>query len=397
MSFYRKRSNRRNFLAGMGALTVTSLPQLGLQSYPTRLLRLRPNYPDRDFSVKGDRSLHARATSQGLIYGAFPAFYYEDFAQDQQLQAAFLRECSLLVAGFYWGITRPSETEFDFTATDAFANFASEHNLLFRGHPLVWNQINPQWLVDKLGDSETTCAEAEQVLTKHISTVVRRYAGKVHSWDVVNEAISPEDGRADGLAVTPWLEALGADYIEIAFRTAAEADPAAMLVYNDALLDYDTSDQDARRYFVLKLLERLKERNVPIHALGIQAHLLGHEPFVSSNKLRQFLQDVASLELNILVTELDVKDTELTADINRRDRIIASVYEDYLSVILQEPAVIAIITWGLSDFNTWLAEVTPRRDGLPLRPLPLDTNFNRKLAWNAMARAFDNSQGRKLS
>lgn len=73
----------------------------------------------------------------------------------------------------------------------------------------------------------------------------------------------------------------------------------------------------------------------------------------------------------------------------KRYRIIASAYEDYLNVALDEPAVIAVLTWGLSDRSTWHSQFYPRSDGLPVRPLPLDENMNRKPAWNAIARAFD--------
>lgn len=89
-----------------------------------------------------------------------------------------------------------------------------------------------------------------------------------------------------------------------------------------------------------------------------------------------------------MLTELDMNDTKLQGDINLRDRYVAAAYEDYLSVVLDEPAVIAVITFGLSDRYTWLTEF-PRQDGQPVRSLPLDAQMKRKLAWQAMARAID--------
>jgi len=211
---------------------------------------------------------------------------------------------------------------------------------------------------------------------------------------VVNEAIEPQDGRSDNLRKTPWLELLGADYIKLAFQVAAEADPNALLVYNDYGLEYDTAEHDAKRSAVLKLLERLKTQGAPIHAFGMQSHLQGHETRLNPEKLRRFLADIASLGLKILVTELDVVDSGLPADVATRDRIVASVYEDYLNVVLDEPAVFAVLTWGLSDRYTWLSQFNPRSDGLPVRPLLLDDQLNRKLTWNAMVRAFDNARNR---
>lgn len=91
---------------------------------------------------------------------------------------------------------------------------------------------------------------------------------------------------------------------------------------------------------------------------------------------------------------MDVNDSQLPRDIQRRDRIVAGVYEDYLSVVLDEPAVIAVITWGLSDRYTYLSEFHPRSDHQPVRPLPMDTNLQPKLAWNALARAFQQTRKR---
>jgi endo-1,4-beta-xylanase len=166
------------------------------------------------------------------------------------------------------------------------------------------------------------------------------------------------------------------------------------MVYNETGLEYDTPRDEARRTAVLKLLEGLKSRGTPLHAFGIQSHLLGSETNFNPKKLRKFLADVASLDLKILVTELDVTDKDLPKDPKIRDRIVASAYEDYLSVVLDEKAVIAVLTWGLSDRDTWLSQYAPRRDGAPVRPLPFDSNLQPKLAWNAMARAFDKAPKR---
>jgi endo-1,4-beta-xylanase len=269
------------------------------------------------------------------------------------------------------------------------ANFAQTHGLLFRGHTLVWGLSLPSWFKETVNPQN-----AEQFLVNHIKTVVGRYAGRMHSWDVVNEAIEPFDKRADNLRKNPWLEFLGPDYIDLAFRIAAQTDPKAMLVYNDYGLDYDNSKDEARRKGVLKLLENLKSKGTPIHALGIQAHLAGDSTEFNAKKVRNFLKEVANLGLKILITELDVVDKNLPLDVTVRDRIIAGVYEDYLSVALDEPAVIAVVTWGLSDGYTYISEFEPRADGAPVRPLPLDTNLKRKLAWNAIARSLKRTSRR---
>jgi endo-1,4-beta-xylanase len=159
-------------------------------------------------------------------------------------------------------------------------------------------------------------------------------------------------------------------------------------------LEYNTSEHEAKRTAVLKLLERLKSKGTPVHAFGMQSHLLGHETRFNPQKLRDFFRNVASLGLKIMITEMDVADKSLPLDIQVRDRIVAGVYEDYLSVALDEKAVIAVITWGLSDKYSWLNEFQPRPDRKPVRPLPLDAQMQPKLAWNAIARAFDHAPKR---
>jgi endo-1,4-beta-xylanase len=141
----------------------------------------------------------------------------------------------------------------------------------------------------------------------------------------------------------------------------------------------------------------LKSQGTPVHALGLQSHLEGDITKFSLknlNAFQAFLRDVAGLGLKILITELDVIDKNLPLDINVRDRMVAGIYEDYLSAVLDEPAVIAVVTWGLSDRYTWYSQFHPRKDKAPVRPLPLDDQQKRKLAWNAFARAFDKAPRR---
>lgn len=344
--------------------------------------------PKRDFKVLGQAPLKKRAAAKGLIYGA--ASMQDDLVSDKNLEASLKSECNILVPQneLKWGFLRPAPNKFDFTKADWLAEFAIRNGMLFRGHTLVWYQQLPQWFKEVVNRQN-----AEKFLVEHITTVTKHYAGKMHSWDVVNEAIEPDDGLKGGWRRSPWFEFLGPDYIELAYRVAAQADPKAILVYNENDLEHDTHKHEAKRTIVLKLLERLKSRGTPIHALGIQSHLLGHEAF-NSKKLRNFLADVASLGLKILVTELDVIDQQLPSPVQERDRIIAARYEDYLSVVLDERAVIAVLTWGLSDRRTWLSMFTPRKDLTPVRPLPLDSNLQRKVVWNAMARAFDSAPKR---
>ncbi len=327
-------------------------------------------------------ALRSRAERKGLLYGAA---FMKRHLEDAGLAAAAERECGVIVTenALQWSIVRPGPGDYDFEQADWLEQFARERGLLFRGHPLVFHEALPPWF-----SRFVTRGNGERLLREHITTVVGRYAGRTHSWDVVNEAVQPWHGLAGGLRKTPWLSVVGPRYIEVAFRTAAAADPKALLVLNQDQLEYDRPEDEACRRATLKLLEGLKVSGTPVHALGIQAHLVGDETRFSAAKLKTFLRDVAALGLKIMITEMDVADRNLPYSRSARDRIVAKRYEEFLSAVLEERAVIALITWGLSDKYTWLT-TNPRGDGAPLRPLPLDDRFRRKLAWKAMAETID--------
>jgi endo-1,4-beta-xylanase len=325
------------------------------------------------------------AAAKGIIYGAECGAW--DLAAHPDLARAIVQECAMLVDGsLKWEFTRPAPYTFNFDIPDWRAQFAKRQGLKLRGHTLLWHVNQPQWFYELVNPKN-----AERVLVEHVQTLTQRYAGQMHSWDVVNEAIEPNDGRSDGLRRSPWLDLLGEDYIDLAFRVAAETDPQALLVYNDYGMEYGNADHEKRRIAILKFLERSLAKGTPIHALGIQSHLVGDQQDFDGDQLQRFLAEVADLGLKILVTELDVIDQKLPADIGLRDRQVAKVYEEYLTAVLQEPAVIAVLQWGLSDRHSWLADFFPRSDGLPVRPLPLDDRLRRKVTWGAIGRAFESA------
>jgi endo-1,4-beta-xylanase len=388
-----KTLTRRKFLFSLGALTAMGAVITGKDELKRQQI-LALDDPDCEcIKYPGDESLKERAAKKNILFGT--AIRHPLLLNDREYAQSLIKECSILVSewGFKWHVDpkplRPTPESFDFTAADLMFNFARNHGMEVRGHTLVWYMSLPPWFEDTVNRNN-----AKDFLEKHIKTVVGRYRGQMHSWDVVNEAIEPRDKHPEGLRKTPWLEFLGEDYIDLAFRFAHEADPKAMLVYNDYGLVYDTPEDETKRNAVIKLLKRLKSQGTPIHALGLQAHLDGSENNFNPQILKDFLAQVADLNLKILITELDVKDKDLPRNIEIRDRIVAKAYSDYLKVVLEQPAVIAVLTWGLNDKHSWLNEFQPRNDAAPVRPLPLDLHGKRKFAWNAIARAFDAAPSR---
>ncbi len=183
----------------------------------------------------------------------------------------------------------------------------------------------------------------------------------MHSWDVVNEAIWIPDGRPDGLRTSPWLKLIGDDYIEVAFRTARQADPSALLTYNEYGIEGETEQDQQKRVATLLLLRRLRQRNVPIDAVGIQSHIKAKSLYGYGPALRGFIQSCRSMDLEVFITEMDVDDRELPSDIERRDAGVAETYSSYLAAALAEPNVKAVLTWGVDDAQSWLNGRRPTR------------------------------------
>ena len=387
-SLISRRQALRIGISSITALAVLSLSNLKVLSYLIHTLTDRQkirNSSQRNFTVVGKSSLRKRARRKGIIYGAQPQTNHQGFARDPKFRSSFVKECELIVAASYWDRIRPSVNTFDFTEIDYFAKFASDHKLLLRGHPLIWHKDFPEWFSTTINQQN-----AEKIFTNHIQTVVRRYAGRMHSWDVVNEAIEPGDKLPNGFRKSPWLDFLGQDYVDLAFRIAARSDPKALLSYNEWGLEYSEERQDS----VFKLLERLKAKGTPVYALGIQSHLYADRRDFNPGRFQKFLRNVSKLGLKIMITEMDVVDKNLPADTEQRDRLVAAAYEDYLNLLLAEKSVVVVVNWGISDRYTWLAEVESRQDKSPVRPLVLDRDLKPKLAWNALARAFDRAPKR---
>lgn len=372
--------DRRSFLRTAGTLGALSLA--GHLALPT------PSFATSKFVPGvGEKSLRERARAKGLLFGS--AIQARQLS-DGPFRDTFARECSILVpeVELKWDVLHSSPGSYNFSAADTLMSYAKQNHMQFRGHPLVWHQKLPDWV------RPANSREAERILVDHVRAVVGHFAGAVHSWDVVNEAVLAQNKRPDSLRRTVWLDLLGPRYLDIAFHAAAEADPAAMLVYNETHLESDSRWSEANRETTLKLLQKMISSGVRVQAVGLQSHLRMNADESSFNfKLnREFVRNLAGLGLKVIVTELDVNDDGLPSDPSARDQAVASLYYDYLSALLENRAVIAVMTWGLTDKYSWVAK--QHQDGNQGRPLPLDSHLMRKPAWEAIGRAIDEAPGR---
>lgn len=281
------------------------------------------------------------------------------------------------------GPIHPRENQYYWRDADSIVNFAQHHGLKVRGHNLCWHEQTPAWLfVDSLGKRVT-----KEVLLKrlhdHIFAVVGRYKGKIYAWDVVNEAI--DDNPANFLRNSMWYQICGEDFIAKAFEYAHEADPSAVLFYND----YNT-ERPEKAERVYRLLKKLKDAKVPVHAVGLQAHWSLWEPSVT--ELRNTIQKFASLGLKVQFTELDIslypwekerralREGEKGAYTPELEKKQAAKYKEVFKIFRDFKGTVTGVTfWNLSDQYSWLDEYPVR--GRKNFPLLFDAQHQPKKAY----------------
>ena len=194
------------------------------------------------------------------------------------------------------------------------------------------------------------------MIARYFGSVIPRYGDVIPQ--VGGRQRSPDPGRrADGLRESVFLEAFGPDYIGRAFAQARVFAPRAQLFINEYGLEYDLPEERARRYLMLKLLERLKNRGAPLDGLGMPGHLDLRKGRVSQLSIASFMREVEGMGLAMAVTELDVKESDYVASAQERDQLVADEVRRYLEVVLSYRNVEGVVTWGLSDRHSWL-EVT---------------------------------------
>ncbi len=330
--------------------------------------------------------LRALSAAKGVAFGA--GIGIRRIETDPAFTRAVTRDCSIVVAtnDMKMEVVEASPDRLDFAGADATARFARDHAMRLRGTTLVWYRGMPDWFVPTI-----RFANAERLMRAWIATVAGRYRGAVDSWDVVNEAIEPQKSGDPGAAAfrrTPWFKALGPAYIPLAFHLLAETDPNAAGLWNEDDMEPDAGWVEARRSAFLCSLENLVRADVPIRRVGLQSHLNSTLPF-DDGRFRAFLKRIADLGLAIEITELDVDDRAFPADPALRDDAVGAFVKRYLDVVLDEPAVLNVLTWDYADGDSWYDHGPRRRpDGLPNRGLPFSAEMRPKPMRRAIAAAF---------
>ncbi len=293
-----------------------------------------------------------------------------------------LKHYSQITAGnaMKWDALQPTEGNFNWARADAFANFARQNGLRMRGHTLLWHAQTPAWVFqDAAGQALQPNNPAHrtlllQRLRTHIHAVVPRYLDIIDSWDVVNEVIDPS--QPGGLRNSPWLQIIGPDFIDHAFRYAAEVAGDTALFIND----YSTEDA-AKREALRVVVQGLLDRNVPVDGVGHQAHI--NVAWPSMDAIRQTLQTFAAMGLMNEITEFDMSaytNSTSTAPVSQETLVLQGYrYRDVFNVYREQAAIINSVTiWGLGDDSSWLKTSPITRDD---KPLPFDEQLQAKPAY----------------
>ncbi|MGA5358386.1 non-reducing end alpha-L-arabinofuranosidase family hydrolase [Streptomyces purpurascens] len=256
-----------------------------------------------------------------------------------------------------WDATERSRGSFTFGPADQIVNRATARGQRVRGHTLVWHSQLPGW-VSSITDANTL----RSVMNNHITTVANRYKGRIHSWDVVNEAFA--DGGSGQHRPSVFQNLLGNGFIEQAFRTARSADPAAKLCYND----YNIEDWNAAKtQGVYRMVRDFKSRGVPIDCVGLQAHFGTGGPPAS---FQTTLSNFAALGVDVQITELDIAQAP------------ANAYANTVRACMNVARCTGVTVWGIRDSDSW-------RQGE--NPLLFDRSGNKKPAYQSTLTAMGGS------
>jgi len=255
-----------------------------------------------------------------------------------------------------WGSVEPTKGVFDWSDADTLVGFAEQHDQLVRGHTLLWHNQLPDWLTTGVANGTISSSALMGLLEQHIFTEVGRYRGRIWQWDVANEFFT--DANPSGINPNDfWVSNLGPDIIGQAFRWAHEADPHALLFYND----YNIAGEDgtsAKSDAVFAWLRQMLDQGVPIDGVGNQGHLDTQFGF-SGTRMTQDLQRYASLGLKVAITEADVRtfvDGPATQVPTDNLAAFAQPYEfgQMIKAALAVPECISFTVWGFGDADSWV-------------------------------------------
>ena len=328
-------------------------------------------------------SLGAIAAGNGRLFGAAAAEVIDSDAAYRDLYVTQTRIITTDVA-LKIGRIAPKPGPKHYETADRLLAFCNQHKIAMRGHCLIWNEWNPDWV------KSMSTGERRMFFDAYIEEVVGRYAGQLHSWDIVNEPFWPGHRAPGGFRLGPWYDAFGTDYVKRAFERAALADRTTKFVLNEAQTERDDELGLAVRRGLLKLVAELKDAGVRLDAVGLQGHLQPQYPHDPA-RFDEFLHKLADLGVDIYITEFDVCDDIFPDEPQARDAAVARAARQFLDTTLRHPAVKMVIAWELADNYSFYRGIYRARNPTATRqprPLPYDDKMQAKPLWTAIEQAF---------
>lgn len=337
-------------------------------------------------SAAGGESPLSRVIAAGRLYGA--AVRPGPLSADSAI-------CATVIANFDW-LTPEIDWKWNaleyrrgawwFERADALVDFARRHGKSLRGHTLLWDQSTPDWAKAEMAERRDW-----RLIERWFAGALARYGDAACEWDVINEPIDTVHGD-NGLRRNCFHRAFGPDYIARALRLAQRHAPGTRLFINEYGLDYGNREEHERRRALLRLIEQLRHEGAPLDGVGVQAHLdLGKGP-LDAVSIGAMIREIGDMGLSVTITELDVREADRSCSLTVRDRAIDDEVRRYLDIVLAEPAVRGVVSWGVSDRDSWLrdnAATSPDQlnRGLPfdaaLRPKPVLATLRRALSRHA--------------
>ncbi|MBN2738816.1 MAG: endo-1,4-beta-xylanase [Spirochaetales bacterium] len=261
---------------------------------------------------------------------------------------------------------QPNRGQFNWGTADNVVRFAQQNNILVHGHTLVWHSQSPSW-IQNLRDRNSMITG----MYEHIDAVLNHFKGKCVAWDVVNEAFN-EDGT---FRRSFWYNTIGEDFIDLAFKRAAQVDPNIKLIYND----YNMHVVSAKSTGAYNMIKGMLQRGIKVDGVGFQMHLT--DTGINYDSFAQNMQRFADLGLEIWITEMDVRinPNASTADYENQ----AKIYKSVMQKVMQQPACTVFQVWGITDQYSWVPQTFPGTDN----PLLFDRSYNPKPAYYAVQEA----------
>lgn len=320
----------------------------------------------------GKKTIASAAAKSGVDFG-FAASVTD--LLDANTQKILTDEAKILVAENCMKSSqlRPNKTFWNWSDPENLVKFANQNKIVAKWHTLFWHEMNPPFI-----NQMKTKEEAEAIMDEHITTVMKKFKGRIRDYDVVNEMFN----EGGSLRETVWLKTIGPDYLERAIRKAHEADPDAHLFlneYNNEAAGYPKADA------MYELVKSFVERGVPIYGVGMQLHLAADLPY-DEDAIRENIRRYADLGIKICFSEVDVRMPLARAD--EYKEIQENIWKSLMTLAVEEPNVESFIVWGVSDKNSWIPAWKPGYGDALL----FDKNFKPKPVYYELLKA---AQGKK--